>query len=77
MDEAEEAWLVSEHFDPVEEADCFTFWYHMYGSGRFHSVCLSVCPMCDLLTVYLSACMLPITLSSFKQYLRSLFYLHE
>ncbi|XP_072014819.1 MAM and LDL-receptor class A domain-containing protein 2-like [Amphiura filiformis] len=34
MNPGEQAWLVSEHFDPIQdaEADCFTFWYHMYGS---------------------------------------------
>ena len=42
MNQGEEAWLVSEHFDP-SDADCFTFWYHMYGSGMY--AMLSVHPL--------------------------------
>ncbi|XP_022096405.1 MAM and LDL-receptor class A domain-containing protein 1-like [Acanthaster planci] len=29
----DEAWLVSEHFQPSTTGDCLTLWYHMYGQG--------------------------------------------
>ncbi|KAH3887686.1 hypothetical protein DPMN_011704 [Dreissena polymorpha] len=44
------AWLISQTFNPSTAPQCFTFWYHMYGStigmlqlGRMDAAAIEPC----------------------------------